>query len=535
MSIQVPIRTHETPSPPDTVRLVSRVRWDAFQRRLRLHLRVALGLLPNLPPAPLRPLRCESYRGEGFHIERFALETLPNFYLTGSLFVPETPAGRRAPAMLQPHGHFEHGRYNAPDLFRAVALAQAGVYVLQYDMLGYNDLFQLPHAGAEPLEWRRWGFSRAGLQTWNSLCALEWLRRQRVIDPRRIGCNGISGGGTQTFLLSAVEPRLSCAAPVKMVSSIMQGGCLCENAPLLRLFAGNPEIAALTAPRPMLLISDSGDWTRDNPTVVAPYLQRVYALHDAETQFTHAHYEEGHQWGAAPRRAFYEWLAQLWRLPRVPQNPHLDAQSLTPALRVWGDKLPRPDDAPTGEAVFRLYRAQAQAAVRRWRRTVRFESEARAALLGMLGLERIEDALGEPMPEPWTPALHADPTTRCAIVFGAVDARRWQRERYTVLRLPELQRIPTETNYAYFSTYNLTPDAACVRAILSLLLRLRPRATQLQVAAQGEWAILCALACAIAQIPLNATNIPETESLDLPCYDRIGGWKTLQALIPRIS
>jgi hypothetical protein len=296
-------RTHDTPYPPREARVASRARWDAFARRLREHLRLSLGLTPSLPEPPLRALRAEAYRGDGYRIERFALETLPGFYLTGSLFVPDAPADTRAPAMLQPHGHFEQGRLNEADVLRAVALAQAGVYVLSYDMVGYNDQFQLPHWGAEPLEWRRWGFSRAGLQTWNSLCAFEWLRQQRAIDPQRIGCSGISGGGTQTFLLSALEPRLSCAAPVKMVSSVMQGGCICENAPLLRLFAGNPEIAGLTAPRPMLLISDAGDWTRDNPDVVAPYLKHVYGLFHAEGQFVHAHFSEGHQWGAEPRRA----------------------------------------------------------------------------------------------------------------------------------------------------------------------------------------------------------------------------------------
>jgi hypothetical protein len=298
--------------------------------------------------------------------------------------------------MLQPHGHFEQGRLNEADVRRAVALAQAGVYVLSYDMVGYNDQFQLPHWGAEPLEWRRWGFSRAGLQTWNSLCAFEWLRQQREIDPQRIGCSGISGGGTQTFLLSALEPRLSCAAPAKMVSSLMQGGCVCENAPLLRLLAGNPEIAGLTAPRPLLLISDAGDWTRDNPDVVAPYLQRVYGLFHAEGQFAHAHFNEGHQWGMEPRRAYYEWVARVWRLPRTPQDPDLRWESLVPALRVWGDALPKPSDAPTGDAVLRLYQRLAGESVARWRRTRRFEAEARTALQSMLGLERVEDAPRRP-------------------------------------------------------------------------------------------------------------------------------------------
>lgn len=69
-------RTHDTPYPPQEARVAGRVRWDAFARRLRTHLRFALGLMPELPPAPLRVQRVEPYRGDGFGIERFALETL---------------------------------------------------------------------------------------------------------------------------------------------------------------------------------------------------------------------------------------------------------------------------------------------------------------------------------------------------------------------------------------------------------------------------------------------------------------------------
>ncbi|MCX7993937.1 MAG: hypothetical protein N2651_09760 [Fimbriimonadales bacterium] len=527
------VRTHDTPYPPQDGRIASRARWDAFARRLRAHLRFALGLTPDLPTPSLRALRAESYRGEGFRIERFALETLPGFYLTGSLFVPDTPAGKRAPAMLQPHGHFEQGRLNEADVLRAVALAQAGVYVLSYDMVGYNDQFQLSHGGSEPVEWRRWGFSRAGLQTWHSLCAFEWLRRQPEIDPQRVGCSGISGGGTQTFLLSALEPRLSCAAPVKMVSSLMQGGCVCENAPLLRLLAGNPEIAALTAPRPMLLISDSGDWTRDNPEVVAPYLQRVYQLFHAETQFQHAHFQEGHQWGAAPRRVYYEWIARVWGLTRTPQDPALSWDALVPALRVWGDNLPKPANAPTGDAVFNLYQNWARESVRRWRRARRFETEAKEAVQSLLGLGRVSDALNDSLPEAWRSALELPPAARRALVFGDAPAQRWKRAGYQVLRLAELPREEPKTNYAYFATYNLTPDTARARAVLGLLLQLKPSSTRFVVAAQGEWLILCALANALAQIPLEANGVTPHALLDLPGFERIGGWTTLQQLVPR--
>jgi hypothetical protein len=315
-----------------------------------------------------------------------------------------------------------------------------------------------------------------------------------------------------------------------MVSSIMQGGCICENAPLLRLFAGNPEIAGLTAPRPMLLISDAGDWTRDNPETVAPYLTRVYGLFHAERQFAHAHYSEGHQWGAEPRRAYYEWIARVWRLPRTPQDPDLRWESLLPALRVWSDALPKPSDAPTGEAVLRLYQRLTHEAVARWQRTRRFEAEARAALLSMLGLERTEHARGDPLPEAWQGALPSRRYARLVIALGEASVRRWQRDGYAIVRLPEPPRPTPKTDYAYLATYNLTPDTLRARALLSVLLNLKSRATRLVVAAHGEWATLCGIACALAQIPLDTPDFIEPTPLDLPCYDRIGGTTTLRRI-----
>ncbi|MCA9227335.1 MAG: hypothetical protein KDA47_17045, partial [Planctomycetales bacterium] len=62
---------------------------------------------------------------------------------------------------------------------------------------------------------------------------------------------GASGGGTQTFLIAAIDPRLAVAFPAVMVSTAMQGGCTCENSSLLRVGTGNIEFAALFAPKPL--------------------------------------------------------------------------------------------------------------------------------------------------------------------------------------------------------------------------------------------------------------------------------------------
>ena len=91
---------------------------------------------------------------------------------------------------------------------------------------------------------------------------------------------GESAGGTQTFLATAVDRRIRYSAPVNMISAIMQGGSPCENAPGLRLGTSNLEIGALMAPRPMLMISATGDWTRNTPKEEYPAIRSIYDLYD---------------------------------------------------------------------------------------------------------------------------------------------------------------------------------------------------------------------------------------------------------------
>jgi len=97
-----------------------------------------------------------------------------------------------------------------------------------------------------------------GLQTWNSIRALDFLCSLPDVDTKRLACTGASGGGTQTFILGVVDERLSVLAPTVMVSHSMQGGCSCENMPGLRIEFSNMEIAAVPASKPQIFMASSG-------------------------------------------------------------------------------------------------------------------------------------------------------------------------------------------------------------------------------------------------------------------------------------
>jgi dienelactone hydrolase len=144
-----------------------------------------------------------------------------------------------------------------------------------------------------------------GLQTWNSVRSLDFLLSLTDVDPKRIGMTGASGGGTQTFMLAAIDDRLACVFPAVMVSTGMQGGCVCENCSHLRVNTGNVEIAGLFAPKPMGM-SAANDWTKEIMTKGLPELQALYGLYGASDKVAaRAWLEYGHQYNVHARQMMY--------------------------------------------------------------------------------------------------------------------------------------------------------------------------------------------------------------------------------------
>jgi cephalosporin-C deacetylase-like acetyl esterase len=129
--------------------------------------------------------------------------------------------------VLCPHGHWTYGRLENTELnsgpARAANFARQGYVAFAYDMVGYNDSAAVSHRYGGERE-SLWGLSLLGLQLWNSIRSVDFLLSLPEVDPERLGCTGESGGGTQTFLLAAVDERIKVAAPVNMISAHMQGG-----------------------------------------------------------------------------------------------------------------------------------------------------------------------------------------------------------------------------------------------------------------------------------------------------------------------
>lgn len=319
-----------------------RTTWEARKKDVLRQLKVATGLFPPPSRGPIEAT-VHSLIDEGdYAVQSVFFESSPGLYVTGTLYLPRRssmPTSEKPglPVVLCPYGHWNHGRFwdnvdgwqheieigaedyeagaRYPLQARCVQLARLGCVCFMYDMLGRADgeqclSDQLIHgfgvaegftaaARASMATDERWGLysaqaehrliSTMGMFTWNSIRAVDWLCSLPYVDPERIGCTGASGGGTQTFILAAVDERITAAFPCVMVGSAMQGGCSCENTSLLRIGTGNVEIAATIAPRPLGL-TGANDWTVDVERQGLPELRHISRLCGAPSDAIEATY-----------------------------------------------------------------------------------------------------------------------------------------------------------------------------------------------------------------------------------------------------
>jgi len=328
--------------------------WRTRADTIRLGVLRGMKLEHRPPACELKPIRHSVRKGDSYTVENVAFESLPGFWVTGNLYLPARASGPTA-GVLCPHGHLADNRMLEQTQKRCAALARMGAVVFAWDMVGFGESTPVPHRHSESLR----------LQTYNSVRAVDFLLSLKLVDEERIGGTGESGGGTQTFLLAGIDPRIDVSVPVVMVSAHFYGGCVCESGMPIHESkeheTNNVEIAALFAPKPQLLISCGADWTKNVPRQEYPHMKRVYRLLDAEEMVENAHFEdEGHDYGPSKRKAMYRFMAKHLGLDlsRIQDSSgeisedFVNVHSRDQLLAFPPDR-PRPDHAITdAEAVF---------------------------------------------------------------------------------------------------------------------------------------------------------------------------------------
>lgn len=569
---------------------------EAWLRRagdLRRQIEVSAGLWPPVEKSPLKARIFGKVSKGDYSIEKVFFESYPGFYVTGNLY---RPLGRKGPfpGILTPHGHWAYGRLvnqslaSMPGL--AINLARQGHVVFAYDMLAYNDSRQVKdHRRPLDRSFSLWGIGRLGIQLWNSIRSVDFLQSLPDVDPGRIGCTGASGGGTQTFLLTAVDDRVKVSAPVNMISHYMQGGCICENQANLRLDTNNMELGALMAPRPLLMVSASGDWTRETPRVEFPAVHSIYRLlgagHKAQTMQTIA----DHNFNRESREAVYAWFGR-WLLGESDASRFSERRfrlgSPSEFLVFFGRELP--ESAVTEEEMLASLKDSHRRQIDELRPSdseglARFRELMAPALQHALAVDSPAPgqvlAVPAPFPKPgagqefhlgrrgrgdrvpavlWSPRGKRRNLTATLLVHpegkavleapGASWVRPLLARGHLVMSIDAFNtgaaKARRDRSDPFFTTYNRTDVSNRVQDILTGIayLESRPEVARVNLAGVGKGGLWCLLARALAPrlhrtlVDVSRFSSEEDqaylEHLEVPVLRRAGDFKTAAMLAP---
>ena len=254
-------------------------------------------------------------RHDGYTTQNICLELTPGQHVFGTIYapLPRRGLGRLHPLIICPDGHWP-SRYRDDEQQRLGTLARMGAICVDFDLYGYSQ------SAAEVGDHHS---ARAHIfQAACGLKLLDWmLANRRDIDTTRVAANGGSGGGTHTVLLTLLDDRIKASAPVVHVASHFDGGCPCESGMPVQLAGGGTceaELAAIIAPKPLLLVSDGGDWTSTTPELEFPFIKRIFAFYGAEGQVRNIHLpDERHDFGPSKRQAVYDFFADIFGLDRT--------------------------------------------------------------------------------------------------------------------------------------------------------------------------------------------------------------------------
>lgn len=307
--------------------LRSRTDWRRRQDEVREDLRDLIGPFPER--SPLRARIVDTVGRADYRIEHLIYESVPNFHVTGSLFVPDGIDEPR-PAVLYLSGHSSEAYRSETYQHVILNLVQKGFVVLAIDPIGQGERFQYvePETGASavggPTNQHSYvgaqafltGRSPAWIFAWDAVRALDYLEERPEVDPDRLGVTGRSGGGTQTAYVAALDERVRAAAPENYITSFQR--LLQSIGPQdaeqnifhgLRHGLDHADLLTARAPKPTLMITTTRDFfSIQGARETAQEVQRAYGAFGVPDHFKMVEDNAGHTSTEANREALYAFF-----------------------------------------------------------------------------------------------------------------------------------------------------------------------------------------------------------------------------------
>jgi dienelactone hydrolase len=298
------------------------------QREVRALLLQAMGGLPG-ERSPLNLRRMGTLDRGDYRVEKIVYESLPKFYVTANLYVPQA-AHPPFPAVLQPPGHSMAAKARAFYQGLCLGLVKQGYVVLVYDPVGQGErrIFYDPRLEGSPVGEASSEHEMVGIQSllggesiarymvWDGMRAIDLLQSLPYVDPQRIGISGCSGGGTLTAYLAALDDRLQAAAPSCYITDwedqlLGTGPQDAEQQFPDQLKNGldHADLVEAFAPKPYLICSTTEDFFPIAGSRRAfEESRRIYALLGAAEKISTAYDSGPHGTTRRQREAIYAWM-----------------------------------------------------------------------------------------------------------------------------------------------------------------------------------------------------------------------------------
>jgi dienelactone hydrolase len=329
----------------------TRAEFESRREAQRREVMRSLGLDPLPPRTPLNVRITGVIDRPGYRIEKIVFDSRPDFPVTAHLYVPDGPAGRRYPVIVDPHGHWEWKKQEPTVQARLIGQALHGYLAMVVDSPGYsfegdNHVERRSAGTHDDLRLILGSANATSVYVWDLMRALDYLETRPEADMSRVGLTGASGGGLATLWAFAAEPRFTCAASVVYASSYEvnpNNGCLCNHVPGSLQIGDRADVLAVRAPSPVLIIGADEDteFPAAGMRLTGEKIRRIWGLYGRSADAWTRMFPGGHDYSRPMRETslgfFDKYLKGVGTGAPVPEPAFTTAKPDAPEMYVLAD------------------------------------------------------------------------------------------------------------------------------------------------------------------------------------------------------